>query len=215
MAGSDWPPKRGLSTPTTSYNHAILTISFSTLVAAPAPLVLSVLRDTSRYSEWNTWCPKVDILSQPAGTNADSKILEKGSMMMLHAIMDASKPDKSHPTQLRITDISTPESPSSYISQRILDEDSGYTADLSKIYRISWKGEGGFASMGLHTERFHEIIIIDDENCEVRTWEVMGGILARSVKWMFKKTLAEKFELWCKDLKKVSEERAREMAKGS
>lgn len=135
--------------------------------------------------------------------------------MMLHPIMDASNPEKATPTQLRITDISTPESPSSYISQEILDEDPGYTSDLSKVYRISWKGEGGFVSMGLHTERFHEIIVVDDENCEVRTWEVMGGILARTVKWMFKKTLEEKFELWCKDLKKVSEERAKETLKGS
>lgn len=131
--------------------------------------------------------------------------------MMLHPIMDASKPEKDTPTQLRITDISTPDLPSSYISQQVLDEDPGYTSDLSKVYRIGWKGEGGFVSMGLHTERFHEIIVVDDENCEVRTWEVMGGILARTVKWMFKKTLEEKFELWCSDLKKVSEARVKEV----
>ncbi|RDI88289.1 hypothetical protein Vi05172_g1782 [Venturia inaequalis] len=215
MSDSTWPPKRGLSTPTTPYTSAILTIASSTPVSAPAPLVLSILRDTSRYPDWNTWCPNVDILSQPAGTPPDSKILEKDTLMLLHPIMDASKPDKDTPTQLRITDISTPESPSSYISRGILDEDPGYTSDLSKVYRISWKSEGGFVSMGLQTERFHEIIVVDDGSCEVRTWEVMGGILARTVKWMFKKTLEEKFELWCKDLKKVSEERAKETVSAS
>lgn len=215
MTDSTWPPARGLSTPTTSYSSAILTLSSSVPISAPASLVLSILRDTSRYPEWNTWCPNVDILSQPAGTPSDSKILEKGTLMMLHPIMDASKPDKDTPTQLRITDISTPETPSSYIKQEVLDDDPSYTSDLSKLYRISWKGEGGFVSMGLHAERFHEIIVVDDRNCEVRTWEVMGGLLARTVKWMFKKTLDEKFKLWCTDLKKVSEERAKETIAGN
>lgn len=123
--------------------------------------------------------------------------------------MDVSKPDKDTPTQLRITDISTPDSPSNYISKEALEQDPGYYSDLSKVYRISWKGEGGFASMGLRTERFHDIIVMDDGNCEVRTWEVMGGILARTVKWMLKETLEAKFKLWCQDLKKVSEERAK------
>ncbi|TLD29734.1 hypothetical protein E2P81_ATG06028 [Venturia nashicola] len=215
MADSTWPPKRGLSTPTTPYSSAILTLASSISVSAPASLVLSILRDTSRYPEWNTWCPKLDVISQPTGTPPDSKTLEKDTLMLLHPIMDASKPDKGTPTQLRISDISTPDSPSSYISREVLDEDPSYTSNLSKLYRISWKGEGGFVSMGLHTERFHEIIVLDDGNCEVRTWEVMGGILARTVKWMFKKTLEEKFELWCKDLKKASEEQAKEtMAAG-
>lgn len=124
--------------------------------------------------------------------------------------MDASKPEKDTPTQLRITDISTPDVPSDYISKEVLEEDPGYTADLSKVYRISWKGEGGFVSRGLHTERFHEIIMTGEGECEVRTWEVMDGVLARTVKWMFRKTLESKFELWCADLKKVSEGRSME-----
>jgi hypothetical protein len=210
MTDTIWPPERGLSTPTTSYNHAILTISSSTTISAPASLVLSILRDTARYPDWNTWCPRVTILSQPSGTSPESTTLDTGTSIILHPIMDASRPEKDTPTQLRITDISTPDAPSDYISKEVLEEDPGYTADLSKVYRISWKGEGGFVSMGLHTERFHEIIITGDGSCEVRTWEVMGGILARTVKWMFKKTLESKFELWCKDLKTVSEERAKE-----
>jgi hypothetical protein len=212
MTDTDWPPTRGLSTPTTPYNHAILTIASSISISAPASFVLTILRDTARYPEWNTWCPRVKILSQPSGTSPESTTLEKDTSMVLHAIMDASKPDKDTPTQLRITDISTPDAPSSYILKEVLDEDPGYTADLSKVYRISWKGEGGFVSMGLHTERFHEIIVIGEGECEVRTWEVMGGVLARTVKWMYKKTLDSKFELWCADLKKVSEARVNEDA---
>ena len=61
---------------------------------------------------------------------------------------------------------------------------------------------------GLRTERFHEIILRGEQECEVRTWEVMGGVLARTVKWLYQDTLDKKFKLWCEDLKKVSEQKA-------
>jgi len=203
-----WPPKEGLCTPTTPRGQQVLTIAESILIHAPASLVLDILRDTARYSEWNSWCPRITIHSQPSGIPSDSTTLENGTSFTLHPIMDASKPDKDTPTQLRITDISTPEHPTEYIPEDVRTNDLSYTGNLSTVYRISWKGEGGFVSKGLHTERFHEIIVRGEGECEVRTWEVMGGFLARTVKWMFKKTLEEKFKLWCSDLKKVSEERA-------
>ena len=59
--------------------------------------------------------------------------------------------------------------------------------------------------MGLKTERFHEIIVLGDEECEVRTWECMGGVLAKTVKWMYGKTLEGKFADWVRDLKQYSE----------
>jgi len=110
--------------------------------------------------------------------------------------------------QLRITDISTPTSPSIYIPSSTLESEPTYTADLSTVYRISWKAEGGFASRGLRTERFHEIIVLGDDGCEVRTWENQGGVLAHTVKWFYKKVLMEKFQLWCEDLRAYCEKRA-------
>ncbi|KAH8694327.1 hypothetical protein GQ44DRAFT_719469 [Phaeosphaeriaceae sp. PMI808] len=88
--------------------------------------------------------------------------------------MDDSKWHKKTATHLRVTDISTPEKPSSYIPQDTLDSDASYTANLTKVFRISWKNDGGFF---LRTERFHEIIATTQDSCEVRTWELMGGIL--------------------------------------
>ncbi|OQO01929.1 hypothetical protein B0A48_12402 [Cryoendolithus antarcticus] len=202
MATSSWPPSEGLSTPTVALRDAILTLSATVMIRAPAALVLDVLRKTPQWVEWNTWIPNVTYESQPAGVPTADE-LHKGTIFTEHVIMDASKPTKTTATRLIITDISTPESPSSYINDASVDSMKAYTADLSTVYRIAWKGDGGFP--GLRSERFHEMIIRGESECEVRTWEVMGGVLARTVKWFYQKTLNEKFELWCSDLKKRSE----------
>ena len=60
---------------------------------------------------------------------------------------------------------------------------------------------------GLRSERFHEVIVLGQEECEVRTWECLGGVLARTVKWFYGGTLMEKFGLWVKDLKECCERR--------
>jgi uncharacterized protein YndB with AHSA1/START domain len=206
MAAS-WPPANGLSTPTVSREEATFAISSSKLINAPASLVFEILCDTPKYPEWNSFCPKVTIHSQPADTPSDSSTLVKGTSFTFHVVMDNSKPNKETPTQLVVTDISTPHKPSSYIPTDVLEKDATYTSDLQLVYRISWKSEGGFVSRGLRTERFHEIIVKGDSECEVRTWEVMGGILASTVKWFFKDNLTQKFWIWCEDLKKFSEER--------
>jgi hypothetical protein len=201
---ADWPPKEGLCTPTTPRSSAVLSLSASTRIEAPAPLVFSILRETDKYPEWNTWCPKVTILAQPDGTPPDSKTLALGTSYLLHALMDTSKPNRDTPTQLRITDLSTPDAPhGDYLGDLI--KDPAFTEDLSKVYRIAWKGEGSFLARGLQTERFHEVIVLGDNECEVRTWEVMSGPVAYTVRWMFKSNLEGKFKLWVGDLKKRAE----------
>ncbi|KIW03770.1 uncharacterized protein PV09_05074 [Verruconis gallopava] len=204
MSSSDWPPKEGLCTPTTPRSSGVLSLSASTTISAPASLVFTIIRETDKYPEWNQWCPRVTILSQPDGEHRDSKLLVLNTSYILHALMDTSKPSKDTPTQLRITDLSTPEAPKSDYLGELL-QDPTFTSDLSKVYRIAWKGEGSFLAIGLQTERFHEVIVLNENECEVRTWEVMSGPVAYTVKWMFKKNLEEKFKLWVSDLKKRAE----------
>ena len=204
MSGSSWPPPE-LNTPTVAHRDAILTSSASARINAPAARVFEVLLDVAEYGKWNSWCPEVTIQSQPASYE-QSKKLHKGTRFTFHVVMDAAKPDSKTPTQLRITDISTLHHPSDYIPKDTLERDGTYTADLGRVYRISWKIDGGFASRGLKAERFHEVISLGERECEVRTWENQGGVLARAVKWMYSKTLPEKFAIWCADLKKYCEQ---------
>ena len=129
--------------------------------------------------------------------------------------MDTNKPNKETPTQLRVSDVSTPEEPSTYLKEHGMQGDPSFTTDLRKVYRIAWKSEGGFVSRGLRTERFHEIIALGEDECEVRTWEIMGGVLAHTVKWIFQEALKKWFGVWCEQLKKEGERQWQEQKKKS
>lgn len=200
-----WPPADGLSTVRVPKSDIILTTTASCHISAPASVVWSVLRNTSQYPDWNTFCPKATIRAQPEDIDDGDKDLHRGTHFTLDAVMDERKPNKVSETQLWVTDMSTPEQQSSYVPKELVESNEGFTADLSKVYRLSWSVEGLFSSMGLRTERFHEIIILSENESEVRTWECQAGFPARTVKWMFKATLERKFDEWCLGLKNESE----------
>ena len=202
-----WPPKSGPTSLLVPRETAVLTTAASTRISAPAAAVFEALIEVNNYSKWNTFVPRVTIHHQPNG--GDDGKLHVGTLFTFHVVMDEKKPHSETPTQLLVTDISRPNHPSNYLGEDHLKDDS-FTADLSSVYRISWKCEGGFASKGLKTERYHEVISLGPSECEVRTWENQAGILAYTVRWMYKKTLEQKFQLWCNDLKKYCEERTKD-----
>ncbi|KAI5367779.1 Putative START-like domain superfamily protein [Septoria linicola] len=209
MSSSTWPPASGLTTIVVPRKDAVLHIASSTTIAAPASFVLETVLHIENYKSWNQFVPSARILKQDLveGRDAsDFSHMHKGSIMNFDVVMDSKKPDKTTETNLLVTDISTPDTPSDYLSHELL-QDPSFTADLSKVYRVSWTTHGGFVARGLRSERFHEIIVKSDHECEVRTWEVMGGLLAYTVKWMFQSTLQTKFELWNSDLKQWCEKK--------
>ncbi|RMZ71001.1 Polyketide cyclase dehydrase [Pyrenophora seminiperda CCB06] len=208
-----WPPAEGLTTKLVPRTHAVLQLAHSTIIHAPAPLVFDALLNVAEYAKWNTFIPSVRIVSQPptrspeSPNNKDNERdrthLRLGTTMIFDAVMDASKPTATTPSSLRIADISTPTSPSSYLSPSLL-ADPSFTADLSKVYRVSWVGNGGMMyALGavMKVQRFHEVIVRGDAECEVRTWELMGGVLAYLVKMSFGAGLQGKFVTWCEELK--------------
>lgn len=207
LPSSAWPPSDGITTPIVPRSSAILTLHGSTHIAASASLVWQVVLDLAKYPQWNTFCPRATIHSQPQTVaTTERHILHKDTSFTLHVVMDSSKPSKITDTQLRVTDISTPEKPSDYVFRaKQSAEDTSFTRDLAKVYRISWTTEGGFVSRGLRSERFHEIIDLGEHSCEVRTWECQGGILARAVKFYYKDILMTKFQQWCDELKVEAE----------
>jgi hypothetical protein len=207
-----WPPSSGLITKIVPRKNAILQISYSTVIRAPAPLVFDTVLHVAEYSLWNTWVPSAHIVSQPkeAESDVDPNDLSRmriGSIMNFDVVMDPKKPNKINHTPLRVVDICTPSAPTQYIPPAML-EDPTFTADLNKVYRVSWTGHGGLYALGMSLERFHEVIVLGETECEVRTWEIMSGALARVVKLMFQDTLREKLGLWCEDLKRRCEKLA-------
>jgi hypothetical protein len=205
---TSWPPTSGLTTVNVSREAAVITTAASARIAAPADLVFKTVLKVGDYGQWNSFCPNVTIHNQ--GSDENDGELHTATMFTFHVIMDEKKPKSATPTQLIVTDISTPDYPSGYIGADVLESEETFTADLKKVYRISWKCEGGFASKGLKTERFHEVIALGPNECEVRTWENQAGVLAYTVRWLYKKTLEVKFQLWCDDLKQFCEKKIAE-----
>ena len=215
MTDTVWPPKEGVSTPTVSEQDSVLTVTSSTQVNAPASFVFAILLDVSTYAEWCSFVPKVVIDAQPSplAQHVDDKatdesfVLKLGTKLTFFAVMGRPG-SKQTPTHLVISDISTPSEPSTYVPFATLETSSLYTTDLANVYRVAWKGDkGDLFAKGLNVERFHEVIVRGEERCEVRTWEVMGGILAHVVKLLYKKTLNKKFGEWCAELKDFGEKK--------
>jgi hypothetical protein len=210
---SVWPPAEGATTPRVPLKHAILALSASTKINAPASYIFNIILDTSTYPEWSTFVPKVTIQSHPTTTDqtpevtAKDSILKVGTKFTFHIKMDANS-SKYNPTNLVVDDISTPDHPSDYIPSSTLASEPTYTADLESVYRVAWASDpSGLLAAGLHAHRFHEVIVRGEEMCEVRTWECMAGILTHAVKWMYKQTLENKFEECCAELKEYGEKK--------
>jgi hypothetical protein len=204
---TSWPPK-SLCTVYVTAKETYCPLYASTKISAPASLVFHTLLDTSTYPRWNTWCPNVTIRSQPdePSSPSPSPFLQKDTHFTLHVMMDTSKPSKITDTLLRVTDISTPENQSDYVRALLLQQPT-FTSDLSRVYRIAWTTEGGLVSRGLRSERFHEIIVLGNYECEVRTWECLGGVVARTIKWFWGEALMEMFGVWVRNLKGECERR--------
>jgi hypothetical protein len=203
-----WPPSNGVTSKIVPRDSAVFGISYSTVVRAPAPLVFDTILRAADYPAWNTWVPRAEILTQPSTTedqNAHDR-MSIGCTMRFTVVMNPDKPNDVTLTPLKVVDICTPSSPTSYLTPELL-EDPTFTADLSKVYRVSWTGNGGMYAFGMKLERFHEVVVTGENECEVRTWEIMSGILSRVVKLMYEDTLKGKVGLWCEDLKKYCENR--------
>lgn len=212
MAEVAWPPKE-ITTPTVPAQNGVLSVTGSALINAPASFVFDILLDTSTYPEWCALVPRITVTEQPTSagqpTESDSAnispLIQQGTKLTLHAVMGGPGSRES-PSHMIVSDVSTPSSPSSYITSATLDAFAVYTADLSQVYRVAWKGDKiDFIGKHMNVERFNEIIVRGEERCEIHSWEVMGGVLAYPVKWLYQKTLDRKFHEWCTGLKTHAE----------
>jgi hypothetical protein len=207
MSHSKWPPENGLTTPGLPRERTTICLIGSTRINAQASQVFDIIRNTEDYPQWNSFCPKVTIRSQPEGVQSSSTKLNNGTSFTFHVVLNPNKPNSQQPTALKVVDISTADSPSSYVSQHDLENDGSYYPDLTKLYRIVWVMEGFMTNL-VQAERFHEVIALGENECEVRTWDSQGGAMAFGVKWMYGKALHEAFARYAVELKEFAEGRA-------
>lgn len=165
-----------------------MTVSGSTRIKAPASQVFDAILNVGEFGKWNTFCPRVTVQQQPDGI-VDAAKLQLGTKFTFHVIMNSEKPQSENAAALTVCDVSTPASPSGYVPTDVLEGEGSYTADLSTVYRVGWRNQDGLMSKALRAERFHEVIVLSERECEVRTWELQSGLLVYIVKALYQKTL--------------------------
>ncbi|OXV05200.1 hypothetical protein Egran_07032 [Elaphomyces granulatus] len=167
---------RRQSTPNVHISQAVLVIGSSTSISGTDPkAVWDTLINTSTWSQWNSFCPRVTIREQPTAVDSNnasavtplSPVLQLGTRMTFHVDMDSSTPSysakkrngsddtgdqikrKLRPTSFVVT-VFEPPDPSSKEPGRI-----AWAADPT--------GPGGFPPWLHAAERVHEIYKAEEE----------------------------------------------------
>lgn len=178
---------------------AVLLVSSSVHIEAPAQHVFRTLCDGGSWKHWNSFCPQVDVTYKSGDRNQTEQETGNG---------DATIGESAHLTlHVRMTPSS-----SSLIPQKVVVTDySEYlasgpsAASGGRLYRIGWQAKG-IPRMMLRADRTTEIEAVDrGEACQFRTWEGMGGPVSHIVKLMYGNTLQARFEDWANDLKEYAE----------
>ncbi|ROV88922.1 hypothetical protein VSDG_08915 [Cytospora chrysosperma] len=160
------------------------TIRSSIKITAPPDAAFAVLRDHSRWPEWNRFVRKVTIKSDPTAT-----VIEKGTAMTFDVHMDPTDPDSAPGKVDMLVTILEP-----------------YNAEgEGKGWRIAWKPTT-YPSWVLRSERVQEFVDDGHGNTEYTCWETMYGPLAYVVKLTVGTKLEKAFQCWGEDLKKRAEE---------
>ena len=197
-----WPPAGGLSTVLVPRAATTFSVFASVTFHAPACIIFDNLRNTSSYPEWNTFTPSATIDFPHNPVHPD--FLTTGDTFTFVVILDPAVPQNTTQSPEKVFDISTPKSPSSYVSPALLKDGSFYP-DLTKVYRASW-GDNNPATQGglLVTERFSEVIEVGKKKSVYHTWENFGGPMSASLQ-QIQATLQARFEDYASDLKAYSE----------
>ena len=133
-----WPPPNGLTSIHVPRLSALQTFSTQITISAPAPLVFDVIRNVSAYRSWSTLIASGSIISQPphlSDNDTDPTLLHNGTHFNLTVTADPT-----HPVTVPqiVSDISTPNRPSNYVSKELLESDGSFYPDVGKVWRVAW-----------------------------------------------------------------------------
>lgn len=188
------------STPSLKASDAVHYIASSMTTTGPLHAVWQTLIDTSSWSSWNSFCPRVTIREQPSDPSANpstpSPVLQHGTKVTFHVRLNLNSTIEQD-VHLVVTEFAPPDLTTSTATAT----DAGA---MLKRGRIAWAADpsaaGTILPALLKAERVHELTETAD-GTEVRNWEIQTGMVAYMVRWMYGARLREVFEDWVQDLK--------------
>ena len=215
--------------PTPAYGPSgSFTILAKTFIPHASPAtVLSAIRDTNTWSQWNGFTPLFTFKNSPSPNSTSQSTPESGTtgsdpalVTGKHGWLDlGSEGDmtvfmngdglvqgakKSREQGMIITVLEPLTAPLTS------SQDSPHNQTQKKGYRIAWKGVG-YAKWQLHSERVTELVEVDEggegrKGTEYVCWETFGGVLAPVVRLAVGGTLRERFGEYAEGLRGFCEE---------
>jgi len=161
-------------------------------IDAPAKTIHDALIDTERWKDWNTFVSEVEITSHPHAHRGRGHLeMTEGTFMVFH--MNMTPDDKM-----------TTKQACAHIGQLRTLENHAPPA----LTHIRWDLHNATSMLPgfvLKAQRVNEIEDLGDGKSMYRTWESFTGWKASGLKKKYEQILKERFQDWCKDLKKYVE----------
>jgi hypothetical protein len=164
----------------------VLCISSKITISCPPAHAYKVMRDTSTWPSWNSFCPQAEVVP-PNSQTTPAEILVRGSVMTLHVRL-------------------APGSPAPRLQKEEVTEASEDGA--SGLLSISWSARSmpKFMLRSLRVNEFHPVTQDGTEVCDYRTWIQMSGPMAYTIRAMASGILQSRFDDWSQDLKRYAEQ---------
>ncbi|KAF2858591.1 hypothetical protein K470DRAFT_259675 [Piedraia hortae CBS 480.64] len=158
-----------------------------TLIRAPPQAVYDAILDIQNWKGWNSFVYDVQINAHPNAHDANLRMRD-GVNMTFFTQLNANEKSKSKETCTWVDGVQTRKD-----------------GKQPFVTRIRWDLHNAGAmipSFVLRAQRTNEIEELEDSTTMYRTWETFGGLAAAVVKWKYEQDLKDRFDDWCRDLKK-------------
>ncbi|KAK5728592.1 hypothetical protein LTR15_001729 [Elasticomyces elasticus] len=161
-------------------------------IDAPPQAIVDALLDIQNYIKWNSYVREIEITSHPHSHKKGLKMMEGTNMVFHYNLTETEK-----------------------ISKRIACTHIGQLRTLANhappaLTHIRWDmHNAGSMTPGflMKAQRMNEIEDLGHGKAIYRTWETFAGWRASHWKNQYEQVLKDRFQDWCRDLKKYVEAR--------
>ncbi|KAF5641700.1 start-like domain protein [Fusarium tjaetaba] len=146
------------ATPSLGTGRIVFTAGSTIVIDAPAKEVFNIMVDFKRYSEWNTWTPRLTFIDTEA-----SKAVEPGTRAILETLTYGGEDMMKIPIEILALNYGEQECKLAWKSNYL----PWWAATIERVQTVTAKGP---------------------DTCEVKNWESMGGLAAYAIKlsWVSK-----------------------------
>ncbi|TKA66141.1 hypothetical protein B0A55_09794 [Friedmanniomyces simplex] len=172
-------------------NGGVFSIYGDIPIDAPPEAVYDAILDIDKWKDWSTFVSEVEITSHPHSHLKNLKMME-GTNMIFHVNLTDTEKTTSREVCAHIGKLRT-----------LADHEHSHA-----LTHIRWDLHNATSMLPgylLKAQRVNEIEDLGGGKTMYRTWETFAGWTAGHHKKRYEETLKDRFQDWCRDLKKYVE----------